>query len=149
LTVIVNVTPTPGGARTSAGSVMARVVVVTLAATIPPDNDVVLVPLIMADPWVVVDVTVPGKLELSLAPPGTVVVAVLTTQHAVLLDMRFTMIGLAVVVGFPKASSTWATTLPVALPLALIVVGVTLSTISYGGGVATLTVRGTLPELPA
>jgi hypothetical protein len=80
----------------------------------------------LADPGVVVDRTTPGEDELSLAPAGITVLAVVSVQQAMLLEVRAIVIALAASTGLPPESTMRAVTLLVDAPSAAIVAGFTL-----------------------
>ena len=88
----------------------------------PPDA----VPLMLEDPGVVVDLTVPRADELSLAPAGIVVVAPVSTQQAMLLDVSEMTIADAATTGAPSASTARAVMLLVEAPSAPMLAGLAL-----------------------
>jgi hypothetical protein len=88
----------------------------------PPDA----VPLMLEDPGVVVDCTVPGADELLLAPAGIVVAEPIRTQQTVLLDVSEMTIADAATTGAPSESTARAVMLLVAAPSAPMLAGFAL-----------------------
>jgi hypothetical protein len=80
----------------------------------------------LADPGVVVDRTTPGEDELSLAPAGITVLAVVSGQQPVLLEVRAIVIALAARTALPPESTMRAVMLLVDVPSAAIVAGFAL-----------------------
>src|SRR5438034_3729706 len=102
-------TVVPGATRMFAGSTIKAIgsVVTVTAVTVPlypPDA----VPVMLEEPGVVVDRTVPGTDELSLAPAGIVVVEVVSTQQMALLEVSEMTMADAATTGAPSPSTARA-----------------------------------------
>src|SRR5438128_706518 len=112
----------PGATRMFEGStIRATSSVVTVTAVTVPLNPPDAVPPMLEDPGVVVERTVPAADELSLAPAGIVVVEVVSTQRAVLLEVREITMAWAARTGAPTPSTARPVMLLVETPSAPIV----------------------------